>query len=337
MRLVLVVIAVALAFGGGVQFAVLWTSTVGLSSNGPLVRATLRNVEVRGSDSDERAGDGDPIGEAVMGAIATAAAAIDLPPKRVPLPIHRPATSEAAASAAEYIKRAAEYRFIGFHAKDVEAVYRLLFNASTHHGPAFWVYEVGALDGVIDGSISHFFERALGWSTLLQEANAANFKGLKQNRPQATLVEGAICGADNEAGTLEFLGDYGGSVGAVKTMDPMHRKTFHGTRDDTYVVRCEPLALTLARVGIPHIDLWSLDVEGAELVALDSMDWNIPVRALLIEINKLDLPRDRVIEAKLTAVGFRMHGWISSLNQLWINDGFDALMAARNAYAAGKQ
>jgi hypothetical protein len=35
--------------------------------------------------------------------------------------------------------------------------------------------------------------------------------------------------------------------------------------------------------GLQHIDFWSLDVEGAELIVLQTMDWSIPVHYILVE------------------------------------------------------
>jgi hypothetical protein len=41
-------------------------------------------------------------------------------------------------------------------------------------------------------------------------------------------------------------------------------------------------------LGIPHIDLFSVDVEGSEENVLRSMAWDIPVRVLVVELDEHD-------------------------------------------------
>ena len=40
------------------------------------------------------------------------------------------------------------------------------------------------------------------------------------------------------------------------------------------LVTCAPLSLVLDRLGLRRIDLWSLDVEGAELEVLHTVDFS---------------------------------------------------------------
>ena len=42
----------------------------------------------------------------------------------------------------------------------------------------------------------------------------------------------------------------------------------------------------MREAGVASIDLFSLDVEGAELTVLQSMDWSIPVHVFLIEMDR---------------------------------------------------
>ena len=45
-------------------------------------------------------------------------------------------------------------------------------------------------------------------------------------------------------------------------------------------------------LGVSKIDLFFLDVEGAEYIALRSFDWNIKVHYWIIEMDGSDLDRE---------------------------------------------
>ena len=58
--------------------------------------------------------------------------------------------------------------------------------------------------------------------------------------------------------------------------------------NDTFDVPCAPLGHLLNKAGVKQLDLGSLDVEGAELLVLKTMDWNIPVFLWLVEAGRGD-------------------------------------------------
>lgn len=58
------------------------------------------------------------------------------------------------------------------------------------------------------------------------------------------------------------------------------------------------------RFGINRIDLWSLDVEGAELQVLKAMDFSrVKVNALVVELDGRNKTRDDEIHNLLTSKG----------------------------------
>ena len=59
-------------------------------------------------------------------------------------------------------------------------------------------------------------------------------------------------------------------------------------RDHVYSVVCAPLGRYLRILGVKTLDLFSLDVEGAELRVLRTMDWSIPIGVLMIEVAHLN-------------------------------------------------
>ena len=82
------------------------------------------------------------------------------------------------------------------------------------------------------------------------------------------------------------------------------------------------MATIIKHAGVRYVDFWSLDVEGAELEVLQGMDWNLPVKVILIERNQ----HDREIDALLKVRGFdyvrEQRG-----NRVYVNRGFDAAVA----------
>lgn len=131
--------------------------------------------------------------------------------------------------------------------------------------------ELGAVDG-IKYSNTRFFEDTLDWSGLLIEGSKENFLSMYHNRPRSAKAWSAVC---DTVGTKLFVGD-GAAAGAVDTLSEKHLLSFGKffKSMDPYDVPCEPLRDILARSGVTHIDLFSLDISGSEAVALRTMDWD---------------------------------------------------------------
>ena len=133
------------------------------------------------------------------------------------------------------------------------------------------VLESGALDG-IKYSNSLFFEKFANWTAIHVEAGESNWKRLIYNRPQAINVHAALC--ENPAalhytpslrqnteveGIFEFM-----SNDFVKRWHPQLVQN-PALVDKLPVLTCLPLKYILSGLGLKKIDLWILDVEGAEV------------------------------------------------------------------------
>jgi len=139
--------------------------------------------------------------------------------------------------------------------------------------------EMGAFDGVHESN-SFFFERCLGWTGLLIEANPRMFTRLKDSsmRPRAHKLHMApSCPSPNS--TVEIVAT-DTTMGGIMSLLPERERNA-----DTHVsVHCGPLSLYLEELGIKYIDFFSLDVEGAELDVLETIDFNtIKVGVLMVE------------------------------------------------------
>lgn len=166
-----------------------------------------------------------------------------------------------------------------------ELAYGLFFRAPLKTNGTF--IETGAGDGV-RGSNTLFFEEQLGWGGLLVEGSTANFVRLVRGgrRRRAVKMFAAVC---EKGGSAKFVGD-GLAAGAVRDMTRRHVEGWggHFRSLEVYDVPCERMETLVERAGLGKVvDLWSVDVEGAEWRALASFDWGRwSVRVVVIEMGR---------------------------------------------------
>lgn len=168
--------------------------------------------------------------------------------------------------------------------------------------------EMGALDGLLFTN-TKLFEESMGWTGVLIEANPANVERLIINRPgkpQNHIFPMAACAEG--IGNLTFTGGRGGVGGVVQTMSPSHMRRWN-FKAPSFSVPCEPLGRMLNKAGKKHVDFFSLDVEGAELAVLETMDWNITVCLWLVELSGLDPEKDEAVRQLLRAKGYTTRSW----------------------------
>jgi hypothetical protein len=161
--------------------------------------------------------------------------------------------------------------------------------------------EVGALDG-ISGSNTYFFEKERNWSGILIEPNPIEFKKLLEC--ERTLSKKENCAIFNEEKHLDFLSIEGPCnvlSGIIDFYNPNHMERINRelkmyenypvghelfSRKELIKINGVRLQTLLDKYGINHIDLLSIDVEGAELQVLESIDYNkTTVDCILLENN----------------------------------------------------
>ena len=162
------------------------------------------------------------------------------------------------------------------------------------------ILEMGALDGVTF-SISMFFEKFLGWKSILIEANPKNFKKLVVNRPKSINIYSAVCAGDS----ISFIGD--SAVGGAKEfMKEGHKKRWIKNNAEVSVP-CTTFGSIFDKHHIHGIDVFVLDVEGGELEALEVMDWTVPVGIFVIELS--GGPKDEQVRKLLYRNGYIATNW----------------------------
>jgi len=150
--------------------------------------------------------------------------------------------------------------------------------------------EFGAIDGIITSN-TLFFERELGWKGLLIEANPSEFEKLVVNRGGSVCLNAAIY---DKPGVADFTvcGNVTGLSGLSETLGDKNLERIRARHAPeqlrTIRVPCITLnsALDAAKFHLRPIDYMSVDVEGAELPALRSLDFaKYPVDIFDIENN----------------------------------------------------
>ena len=176
--------------------------------------------------------------------------------------------------------------------------------------------EIGAFDGV-SGSNTHFFEKSLDWRGILIEAHPDNHLRKAQDyRKNTAMFTAAICNAsDNFAPQTLFFTKRGGPVGAsVADASASYLTTWHmNSTESTYSIDCIPMQYLIDTTGLYDIDLFSLDVEGAELTVLQTINFDLTnIRAIVVELDGLSHVKDQRVRDFLLGHGFIAFSYQSS-------------------------
>ena len=183
------------------------------------------------------------------------------------------------------------------------------------HSPDGTFIELGAMDGY-SYSNTFFFENTLGFKGVLIEPTT-QYNTLVQNRPNCKCINVAI-NYDNKD-TL-FIGN-GACGGLESTMDIKHRNRFHSNITSGYYVKCSPLSDIINDCNLKYIDLLSIDVEGAELIVLETIDFSIPIYVIVIELDKNNEEKDQQCRDVLLKNGFKFDNR-TNINEFWINENY---------------
>lgn len=201
--------------------------------------------------------------------------------------------------------------FYGQQGEDV-FIYNHFLNTKRTDGT---FVELGGMDG-ITYSNSKFFEDELGYTGVLIEPTPQYHKMI-QYRPHCKNFNVAV---STEVGRVRIKGTHA-TAGLVETMHPDFEKRFHGATSETYEVGAMPLSMILKMAGIQYIDFLSIDVEGGEFVVLSTMDFDIPVYVIAIELDGYNEEKDQSCRDILTRHGFTCKKRLGN-NEFWTNDSY---------------
>jgi FkbM family methyltransferase len=166
--------------------------------------------------------------------------------------------------------------------------------------------EIGALDGRIISNTLHF-EESKGFKGILIEGEPRNGAKLLKNRGGSGknyIVNKAAC-APGEVSVKYVSGggalETSGIVGAMS--DKFKQKWGYGGNAG-YNVSCTTFAQIFKEAAVSAIDVFFLDVEGAEYKVLEGMDWDVQVGVWVIELDGTDPVKDHRVRDLLASHGY---------------------------------
>jgi len=148
--------------------------------------------------------------------------------------------------------------------------------------------ECGAADGETHSN-SLFFEIHRNWTGILIEANPTRLRSLIRRNRNAFVVRSCLS-VTTKPQMARFTMPRGGGGGLSSSLESKIMKRFKiwsrsSVLPEIYV-QCFPLTSILDALNVHHIDYLSLDVEGAEIEILKTVDWTkLTVDVLTIEYN----------------------------------------------------
>lgn len=165
--------------------------------------------------------------------------------------------------------------------------------------------ELGAYDGYTLSN-SYAFSK-LGWRTLLIEPSTVEYQRATRFRPADIVVNAAVC--DTRTDPLLFVPN--GPMGGLWDSMPDLIKDMHPGHEYLKPTKmyCVLLGELLTKFGAQHVDFLSLDVEGAEVSVLRTLNFTqtrIDVIALeeqLSEENRVEIHRRLVDEGPYRYTG----------------------------------
>lgn len=164
--------------------------------------------------------------------------------------------------------------------------------------------EIGAYDGVTFSNT--YLLEAAGWSGILVEPNPERFDACVKARPHSRCMQAAIVAEPRQRAVRLTvpMGEGGLDTLAFTEASTEHRQRVARATNETREI--ETPALTIDEVLDGHtgpIDLVSVDVEGAELAALQGMDIRRWAPELFV-IEDNSMGRDRLVTDHLARFGY---------------------------------
>lgn len=157
--------------------------------------------------------------------------------------------------------------------------------------------ESGAFDGV-EFSNSLMFESVFQWTSILVEADRSNYNSLRVKRDSSINIYTALC---EEQKTLHYVSGKGTTAGILEYMSPDYISVWHSekTKDPEAFAKlvspisCVNLTSLAENLALTRIDLWILDVEGAEEQILRGVDFNkLNIQTIVMEMDGTDPVKD---------------------------------------------
>jgi len=188
--------------------------------------------------------------------------------------------------------------------------------------------EMGALDGVWFSN-SYVFSKLLEWKGVLIEADPISYEKLRKNRRhEIARIHAGVCLDEKDLHWVQVKHTPPVS-GFLEFASEDFKKTWWNKEliDNALPVKCRRLDTLLHEaVGKPyHFDFFSLDVEGAELLALQSLNFDeYQFGVIFVEADGSNARKDQGIKTLLARAGYDFVGNIKR-STWFVNRNFDLI------------
>jgi len=198
-----------------------------------------------------------------------------------------------------------------FYSQQGEDVY-IYNNFINNDTPDGIFVELGGYDG-ITYSNSKFFEDTLGFTGVLIEPTH-QYHTMCRNRPNCHNYNYAV---HSSSELVKFIGT-GAVAGSVDTMSDSFRSEWYPNGATEYQVNGKPIKDILKLSNLSYVDMLSIDVEGGELIVLETYDFSLPTYLIVIELDGINKVKDDKCRDILSRNGFVLKKRIS-INEFWEN------------------
>jgi FkbM family methyltransferase len=175
--------------------------------------------------------------------------------------------------------------------------------------------ELGAMDGICYSNTKFFEDELQMTGTLIEPTN--QYYSLIHNRPKCKCYNLAV---NNTKDKVKFLGD-GPTAGMVDTMSESFKNHWHKNNNNEYYVDGEPISDILDKSDIKYIDLITIDVEGGEEVVLKTLNYNIPIYVICVELDGNNKDKHERCRQILLEKGFTFNKRMC-INEFWVNNNY---------------
>ena len=195
--------------------------------------------------------------------------------------------------------------------------FRLDLRMPSQHGEDLWLWsyfqkrdhgffvEVGAYDGVTFSNT--YFLEAMGWHGILIEPNPENFKLCLERRLYSACINAAVSNSPESQISLSLVkGDSGVDSLSFTRSSGKHLDRIAKTGAEIINISVPALKLSKILENVEEaIDLISIDVEGAELDVLQSLDFVKHAPSVFV-IEDNSFGKDKSLEEFLFKQGYKV-------------------------------
>jgi FkbM family methyltransferase len=177
-------------------------------------------------------------------------------------------------------------------------------------------FEIGAYDGLTYSNTAAL-ETFHKCRCVLVEPSPVNVKKIHRNRPKASIHHVAVA---LDFGLCEFVGHYPTS-GLSDCLTTEYIDQWKLGDVERFQVLTAPMKAITTMERAAYIDFISIDVQGAELNVLKSMDWDVPIGTICIELEGAHPSLEQSCRELLRAKGFafsrRLH-----ISEFWFQPSY---------------